>query len=219
MNSLFLTTTFVLVLNAVFGQPPTNISGSVVDENGNPVSNAIIRFHSDDSAYTDKQGKFKVAYPNPQSFWYRFYIEKEGFLPKRFYVDLSNKEVKMKESIVIRSRKGFWYNANDIDSSHVGMKVKDVIIKYKLNFDECLFWDEPPGVYRNFEAELGDSSYIRITFERFFVSRKPLNKNEVLEKVVRGIGIGYTNGTSKVFGNGWAEENPYFTKRKRGNGN
>ena len=198
---------------ASFGQIPTNISGTIVDENGNPISKATI-YISDDTAYTGKRGRFKVAYPNPQQFWYSFRIEKSGFLSKTFFVGLSSKDIKLVKPFIIRSRKGFWYNSRVIDSSHLGITVRQAISKYKLAIDECLLWDEPPGSYHNFTTELSDSSYIRFTFKGIFTKDKRLKMSDVLDRIITGIGIGFTDGTVREFGNGHARENPYFVERQ-----
>jgi hypothetical protein len=218
MKILLLTITFLLSLNSVIGQRPTNINGFIVDENGNPISNAMIHYGEDyvrdDTAYSNKQGRFKVAYPNPQRFWYSFTIQKNGFLPKTFFIDLSTKDIALRRPFIIRSRKGFWYNAKEIDSTHLGIKVKDALSRYKLDIDECLLWDEPPGNYHNFTSELGDSSYITFTFKGVFTTEKRLKITDVLDKVITGIGIGFTNGTEREFGNGYARQNPYFVERQ-----
>ena len=199
-----------------FGQKPTNISGTIVDENGKPVANAIVHYGNmtSDTAYTDNQGRFSVAYPNPQQYWYYFRIDRKEFLPKSFFVDLSQKDIVMTKPIVLRSRKGFWYDAKQIDSTHLGITVKEAISKYKLDIDQCLLWDEPPGKYHNFTAELGDSSYIRFSFKGVFSIEKRLKMSDVIDRTITGIGIGFTNGTVKEFGNGHARENPYFVESK-----
>ena len=222
MKTLLLTITFLLQLISVLGQRPTNISGFIVDENGKPVSNAMIHYGEDyvrdDTAYTNMHGRFKVAYPNPQRFWYSFTIQKNGFLPKTFFIDLSTKDIVLKKPFIIRSRKAFWYYAKEIDSTHLGIKVKDAISRYKLDIDECLLWDEPPGSYHNFTAELGDSSYITFTFKGIF-SKERLKMIDVLNREVTGIGIGFTNGTLKQFGKGHARENRYFVEQELEVGN
>lgn len=212
-----LTTIFIAIVHFLFGQKPTNISGSIVDQNGKPVVNATIHYGEDyvrdDTAYTDKKGRFKVAYPNSQRFWYSFTIEKEGFLPKTFYVDLSKNDIVLKKPFVIRNRMAYWYDATKIDSTHLGIKVKDALAKYNLDTTECILWDEPPGSYHTFTAELADSSYIRFTFQGIF-SKERLKMNDVLDRVITGIGIGFKDGTVKEFGNGHARENPYFVERQ-----
>src|SRR5205809_509321 len=88
-----LTINFSLLFAFSFGQKPTNISGTIVDENGKPVVKAIVHYGNttSDTAYTDNQGRFRVAYPNPQQYWYYFHIDRKNFLPKSFFVDLSQK--------------------------------------------------------------------------------------------------------------------------------
>jgi hypothetical protein len=207
-----LTIIFTLIFALAFGQLPKNISVLVVDENGKPVANAVIYYgdRTEDTAYTNKRGLFNVACPIPQICSYYFYIERKGFLPNSILVDLSSV---VNKPIVLRSRKGFWYDARKIDSTHLGITVKDAITKYKLDIDECLLWSEPPGSYHNFTTELGDSSYIRFTFKGIF-SKGVVKMTDVLDRIITGIGIGFTNGTEKEFGNGWADENPYFYERQ-----
>jgi len=211
MNTL-LTITFILFFFFSFGQRPTNISGTIVDENGKPIANAVL--HYSDTAYTDKQGRFKVAYPNPQQYWYYFHIERKDFLPKSIFVALSSKNIVINKPIVLRSRMGFWYDPKKIDSTHIGMTVKEAIKKYKLDIDMCLLWDEPPGAYHNFTTELADSSYACFTFQGIFTIEKRLKMKDILDRKITGIGISFTNGTEKIFGNGFARDNPYLVERQ-----
>jgi hypothetical protein len=208
---------FLLLLGDAIGQRPTNISGSIVDENGNPISYAMIHYGinyvRNDTTYTNKQGRFKVAYHNPQRFSCSFTIEKEGYLPKTFLIVLSEKDIVLKRPFVIRSRKGFYYDAKCIDSTHLGITVKEAIVKYKLDIAECLLWDEPPGSYHMFTSELSDSSYICFTFKGMF-SKEGLKMKDVLEREITGIGIGFTDGSNKEFGTGHALENPYYVERQ-----
>ena len=37
--------------------------------------------------------------------------------------------------------------------------------------------------------------------------------SDVIDRTITGIGIGFTNGTVKEFGNGHAGENPYFVEK------
>ena len=203
-------------LNLTYGQLTTKISGTIVDEAGKPVANAAIHYgdRMDDTAYTSQQGWFKVAYPNAPKSRYYFYIERDGFLPKSIFVDLASKDTILNKPIALRSRKGFWYDAKTIDSTHLGISVKEAIAKYKLDIDECSLWDEPPGSYHNFTAELGDSSYITVIFKGIFSKEKRLKMTDVLDRVITGIGIGFTNGTELEFGNGFVRENPYFVERQ-----
>jgi hypothetical protein len=214
-----LTIAFILLFDFAFGQRPTNISGSIVDENRKPVSNAIIHYGKDyiynDTAYTDNQGKFNVAYPNPQRFWYSFSVERIGFLPKTYFIDLSSKDIVVKNAFVLRSRKGFWYDSKQIDSTHVGITVRDAIKKYKLDIEACILWDEPPGKYYGFSTELADSSYILFTIQGYFSKEKRLKISDVLDSKIKGFGIAETNGNERVIGNGFINHaNPYFIEQK-----
>jgi hypothetical protein len=207
-----LLTILIFTSSLAFGQIPKSVSLSVVDEDGKPVKNAFVYYGDrlDDSAYSNKKGVFKVICPDSQTCRYYFHIKRNGFLPNSFYLNLSS----VNKPIVLRSRKGFWYDARNIDSTHLGITVKEAITKYKLDINECLLWSEPPGSYHNFTTELGDSSYIRITFKGIFSKEKSIKMTDVLDRVITGIGIGFTDGTVREFGKGYADENPYFVEQQ-----
>jgi hypothetical protein len=211
-----LTMNFILLFVALFGQRPTNITGTVIDENGKPVINGMIRYGHwiEDTAYTDKQGHFHVNYPNSQEHRYYFYFDTEGFLPKSFFGDLSNDDIKLKTPISLRSRKGFWYDPKQIDSTHLGITVKEAIKKYKLDIDMCLLLGDPPGKYCYFQTELSDSSYAYFIFQGIFTREKMANMNDVLERKITGIGISFIDSTEKSWGNGFTSENPYLVERR-----
>ena len=212
-----LTITFLLLFCFVFGQQPTNISGAVIDEYGQPVSNAIIHYGkeyvSDDTAYTDKQGRFKVAYPNPQRFWYSFSIERNGFLPKTFFIDLSQNDIVLKKPLVLRSRNGSWYDSKQIDTTHIGITVREAITRYKLDIDNCMLSDEPPGVYRGFHTELADSSAVCFSIKGFF-SKKRIKMIDILDLNITGFGMADTNGNERIIGKGFVFANPYYLERQ-----
>lgn len=207
-----LATIFFLICSLSFGQIPRIVRLSVVDEGGKPVKNALVFYghRLDDSTFSDKKGQFNVSCPDSQICGYYFHIKRKGFLPKSFNLDISS----INKPIVLRSRKGFWYDARNIDSTHLGITVKEAISKYKLDIEECLLWDEPPGSYHNFTTELGDSSYIRFTFKGVFTKEKRLKMTDLLDRVITGIGIGFTDGTEREIGNGYARQNPYFVERQ-----
>ncbi|TAL44225.1 MAG: carboxypeptidase regulatory-like domain-containing protein [Chitinophagaceae bacterium] len=199
-----------------FGQTPTKITGVVVDENRKPITNVTVQYGNtiSDTAYTNKKGRFSVVYPSPQEDWYYFYFERKDFLPKSFFVDLSDKDITLSSPVTLRSRKGFWYDTKQIDSTHLGITVGEAIKKYKLDIEMCSLWDEPPGAYHHFTTELADSSEICFLFQGIFTKEKRLRMNDILDRRITGIGISYTDGTEKIVGKGFTHQNPYFVERK-----
>lgn len=204
---------FVFLNTFCHGQHVRNICGKVVDEKGNPVESVSLRFGGD-TVYTDKEGQFCAAYPDPQQYWYYFHLDRKEFFPRSLFVDLSDRDIALSAPVVIRSRKGFWYDPAQIDSKHLGITVKEAIERYKLDTAMCLLWDEPPGAYHHFTTELGDSSQLTLSFQRFFSMEKRLTINDIKGQKITGIGISYTDGTQKIFGKVHVHKNPYFIHRR-----
>ena len=210
-----LTITFSLLFSYTFGQSLTNISGRIVDETGNFIYNAALHYGKDNvnqnTSYTDRQGRFNLAYPNPQQFWYFFYIEKDGFLPKSVLIDISPKDIILKNPIILRSRKGFWYDSKQIDSTHIGITVREAIKKYKLDTTQCFLSNEPIGTYRGFSTEFADSSEVFFSIKSFF-SKTRIKMIDILDLKITGFGIADTKGNERVVGAGHVRPNPYFAE-------
>lgn len=216
-----ITISLLISFKLACGQAPTIISGTLVDEKGNPVEAAMFHYGlnnaTEDTSYSDKKGQFKIAYPtNSQKNWYYFYIEKDGFLPKTLFIDLSPNEIHLDTPIVLRTRKGFWYDSKQIDSTHLGITVRQAIQKYKLDINSCQVINEPPGVSRGFRTELGDSSYICLMINMYFDNTIQKMTN-VLDSTIIGIGVADTNGNEKYYGRGFVWRgisNPYYLERE-----
>lgn len=189
MKTLF-TISILISFYLTYGQAPTIISGILVDEKGNPVEAAMFHYGlnnaTEDTSYTDKKGSFKIAYPNPQKNWYYFYIEREGFLPKTLFIDLLPSDINIDTPIVFRSRKGHWYDSKQIDSTHLGITVRQAIQKYKLDINACRVINEPPGVSRGFRTELADSSYVCFMINRYF-DMTMQKMNNILDSTIIGM--------------------------------
>jgi hypothetical protein len=152
---ILLITIFSLLFSYAFSQSLTNIKGIIVNENHKPVARATICYGnlSADTTYTDKQGRFKISYSNSKAIRYYLYIEKTDFLPKMIFVDITSGDTALTKAIVIRTRKGFWYDSKQIDSTHLGITVKNAIKKYKLDTTQCFFYIELIGTYNGFRTE------------------------------------------------------------------
>jgi hypothetical protein len=168
---------------------------------------------TEDTAYTYNKGRFKIAYPNPQQFWYYIYLERVGFLPKTVFIDLSPTDIFLKNPIVLRSRKGFWYDPKLIDSTQLGITVREAFTEYRLDSSECALVDEPPGVYRSFHTEFADSSIVNFSIKSFFSSRR-IKMKDIMDLSITGFGITDTNGNERIIGRGFAVSNPYFAERQ-----
>lgn len=215
-----ITISLLILFNLTYGQAPTIISVILVDEKGNPVEAAMFHYGlnnaSEDTSYTDKKGHFKIGYPNPQKNWYYFYIERDGFLPKTLFIDLSPNDIHIDTLIVLRTRKGFWYDSKQIDSTHLGITVSQAIQKYKLDINSCRVINEPPGISRGFTTELGDSSFVCFMINRHFDTtiKRMIN---IFDSTIIGIGIADTNGKETYFGRGFiwrGISNPYYVERE-----
>lgn len=211
---------FILFSSSSFGQRPTNITGKLIDENGKPVHKATISYGDSDydTIYTNKLGIFKLSVPYPARFWH-LYIDRKGFLPKYYTLDIQTNDTILKESLVLRSRKGFYYDLKLIDSTHLGITVNEAIERYKLDSNMCIVWDEPPGKYFWFTTEMSDSSYACFVFQGLFTRGKRVKINDILDRKIIGIGFSFTDGTEKIIGNGFTRDNPYFVERQIKNKN
>jgi len=219
MKTLF-TITILISFYLTYGQAPTIISGTLVDENGRPVDAAMFHYGlnnaTEDTSYTDKKGRFKIPYPNPQKNWYYFYIERDGFLPRTLFIKLSTSNIHIDTSIILRTRKGYWYDSKQIDSTHLGITVRQAIQKYRLDINSCRVINEPPGVSRGFRTELGDSSYVSFMINRYFDTTIQKMTN-ILDSTIVGISVADTNGKDRYYGRGFlwrGTSNPYFIERE-----
>jgi hypothetical protein len=203
-----------LLSSITFGQSHTIISGKVVDEKGRPVDSVMVHF-SGDTGYTDKKGCFRVAYPGSEKYKYFFYLEKEGFLPKRFSLPLDTVPVLINTPVIIRSRKAYWYDSKQIDSTHLGITISEAIRKYKIDTSQCYVVDEPPGMHRGFRTELADSAYLFFLIKGFY-SQTRLKMIHLLGSTIIGIGVADTKGNEKYFGRGFLWNggvyNPYYVE-------
>ena len=207
-------------LTVVHGQAPTIISGKIIDERGKPIDSAMLYYGkdnlNDDTAYSDLNGEFKISYPTPVKYKYYFYIEREGFLPKSISIDTSNVVIKIDTAVVLRSRKGFWYDSRQIDSTHLGMTFRQAVLKYKLDLNSCSLIQEPIRVIRGIRTELGDSSWIFLMTKAFYDSSIYKIEN-LLDSTIIGIGVADTKGNQRYYGRGfyWSAGiyNPYDVER------
>lgn len=186
-------------------QPPVQISGRLLDSAGNPIEAAGLYYGSDlarkGTAYSDKEGRFSIRYSNPDKLGCYLYIEKQGFLPKTVTIAFSPGEVRVDTTIVLRSRREYWYDGREIDSSHLGLTVRQTILRYKLDISDCHLIEEPIGFLRGFSAELGDSSYLYLMIDGHFSKRRQ-KMADILDATVIGIGVAFTNGEERYFGRG-----------------
>lgn len=219
--SIPLVTLFVS-LTPLFAQT-INVSGIIVDENGNPVSKAIIEFkYSFDSTYkeySNKNGLFKIHYKVPKedkyfNYNYSLSIQREAFLYKTLYFDYGCKDIIIDTPIVIRSRKGFWYNSAEINSTHVGMTVRQAISKYKLDIEHCNLWDEPPFKYFGFSVEFADSSEVGFRIHRF-ENHNDVQMKDILDSTITGIKVIDKEGNQRSYGMGYPDylHNYYYDSK------
>jgi hypothetical protein len=198
------------------GQQPTLIEGQIVNENGKAVGNALIR-HCGDTTYTDINGYFKVSYKDREKFHYYLEIEKEAYFPRFKAINIKPSPIEIDTPIIIRSRVGFWYDSKQIDSACLGLTIRQAIQKFRLDSNECHVIHEPPGIIRGFITELADSTTLFLFTSRILQFWNT-TISPILDSVVIGIGLAFTDGRKKYIGTGFlwngGASNPYYQKKK-----
>jgi hypothetical protein len=200
---------------SLFGQAPVSISGKIVDENKKSIQGVMLTF-CNDTAYTDKDGRFQVVYKDQERYRYYLHLTREGYFPKSYSVEIKPGPIVLNTPIRIRSRAGFSYNSRQIDKTHIGVTVRELIEKYKLDTTECRMVHEPPGIMRGFTTELSDSAYVFVTIERTTnYDRKKIFS--FLNLVVIGIAVAWPDGSARYYGKGFlwngGIDNPYFVEK------
>lgn len=203
IHSFFLVIFFILFLDAnVVSQHSKKVTIQIVDETNSAVNNALICYNRksqniSDSMYSDQKGIAVLTKNWRENSFFSLYIAKDGYIPKRVYLyDTS----RISDTIItIRSRKTFWYDSRKIDSTHIGMTLREAITKYKLDLYSCSLFMEPLPMIQGITTELADSSFIFLKFPA--VGR---NKNFVMESllncIITGIGLADTKGNEFYFG-------------------
>ncbi len=119
-------------------------------------------------------------------------------------------------SIILRSRKAFWYDSKKIDKSHLGISVSDAINRYKLDIGMCSMVQSPFGIYRGFTAELADSSTICFEIKKV-VSDSNFIITHFLDFKIIGIRITNIKGKERLYGYksspDWGCGNGYYVER------
>lgn len=193
-----------------------DFNGIVVDQDGKPVIDVNVKVYLINDnilpIITDKKGRFHFFDSSYNDHHYSLYFEKSGYLSKKIELNFFkyNKDSLNNIIVVLRNRSSVIIDTTLITENDLGIKIKDAIIKYKLDIQEMKIEEEPPGVFRGIETELSDSSILYLQFPR----NECLDRDslDLMNQVITGIGLINKNCDIKYFGKDfvwWGLSNPY----------
>ena len=198
-----------------------NFNGIVIDQDGKPVKDVSIKvFTINDNILpinSDKKGRFHFFDSSYNDHYYSLYFEKAGYLSKKLDLNFYKYNIDSLNNItvVLRNRSSVIIDTTLITENDLGIKIKDAIIKYKLDIQEMKIQEEPLGVFRGIETELSDSTILYLQFPR----NECLDRDslDLMNQVITGIGLINKNCDIKYFGKDfvwWGLTNPYCKKKE-----
>lgn len=210
--SIFLLLTFAVSSSA---QDNVLIFGKVVDQNGQPLSDVKVRLSLtggvDYNTVTDNNGLFTLK-KIPRDDSYIIGGKKDKYLSKTeiYSYDQSKSKDTAHICFSLRERAVATINTSKIGKADLGITVQEAINKFKIDTTEAILQNEPPGVARGIQAELGDSTILYLQINRKESFR--FDFQHILNEKVVGIGLVFTNCKTKHWGTGfvwWGIRNPY----------
>jgi|GEM_PF-2544705 len=213
------------------GRDSVYISGKVIDESGKPMENVMVlvypfytekfdvNWYEQDTFYTNKDGKF-IAALNGRQFDNHLYFKTHDCLPSSVYLPNKSSWVIVEEPVKMLSRKLHYFDTRKIDKKDLSLTVEKALQKYKVSLTQTRLFSFPTdiGNMRGLRFETADSSIILLATENFW-NNPAMNKADLLDRKITGIGIAFANGDKVVLGNGLeiAERkvyNDYFQEKK-----
>jgi len=202
LKNIILTLIYTSIISFAFGQNSVSIKGKVTDQDNKPVQNAkvfLLMNGKDSCMNTDKEGNY-IFKGIVRDDIYIISCGKINYMSRINYymTDSANGPGVIDIPFRLRERKAAKINTASIDSTDLGITLKEAIIKYKLDTTECRIQNEPFGVSRGIVAESGDSTmiYLAIKSKSNF---ETLFSNILNEKVI-SIGLVFSDCTKKQFG-------------------
>jgi hypothetical protein len=144
---------------------------------------------------TDKNGKFEFEDFKSESIY--IILSDTGYIEKHLFFKDTNSIVNLE--FKLRSRK-HTLSHYDIDSTMIGSKVKQILKIFSLDITDINEINEPPGISRGFDFELGDSTIVYIFTERTPSFRR--DERDWMNQKIIGIGISRIDGLISYYGEG-----------------
>ena len=189
------------------------IRGKIIDDMGNPVENAYVLFspfyvkkydvtwYEKDTTLSDKYGDFTIECTRHQFLDNGLYFNKRGYFTARHFIPEDSGRVVIDTAIVLHDRQKYWFDTRKIDIATLGMTVDQALLTFKLNVSPPYLIDMRDSKNhhaKGLRVEAADSSMILLIVEDYGdTSKDKLNR---LSKKIIGIGIAFTNGEKRLFG-------------------
>ena len=195
-------------------QDSMTIKGRIIDDSGSPVEHAYVLFspfrikkydatwYEKDSTVSDKDGSFMVKCTRSQILHNSLYFEKTGYFAATHFFHKDSGFILIDTAIVLHDRQKHWFATRKLNQKALGMTVAQVLNLLKLNIGQSFLIDLRNSDDENAKAiriEAADSSMILLIVETYFDTSK--SKLKILPKKIIGIGIAFTNGEKRFFGN------------------
>lgn len=218
MKALYIISILLSFTIFSYGQKTVTILGKVSDQNGKPIIGVTIRKllgGDNNTILTDNTGLFTFKNIKKDNS-YIISSKKSGYLSKSqiFRQKASYSKDTIFVSIQLRQRKTALINTSQISDKDLGMTIKEAINKFKIDTTECLLQNEPTGISRGIQAELGDSTIIYLQIERKANFGNHFSK--IFNEKIKGIGLAFPNCSKKQFGTNfvwWGIRNPYCKEK------
>lgn len=232
---------FILFFKVSLGQKLSNqtpfydkdsvyISGIVKDEFGNPIENVMVLlnpFYTEkfdvtwiekDTFFTNKKGQFSISL-NAGQFSRNLYFKKEGLFTSRLFLSKKSYRIIVDNPILLFNRSKHFFDTKKIGKADLGLTINQALKKYKINLKQTEFYKFPNYAYNvmGLRFETADSSIVLLKIENYLDTT--LNKTNILNKPIIGIGVAFVNGLKIVVGKGLKENdrkvyNEYFFEKK-----
>lgn len=215
MKTLYIISTLILLTSLSYGQKAVTIFGKVTEQNGKHLQGVTIRIllggGYDKTTSTENSGSFtfvKIKKDNS----YVISCAKSGYLSKTeiYRQNITKSKDTVFISIQLRQRNVAIINTSQISDKDLGLTIEKAIKKFKIDTTECMLQNEPPGISRGIEAELGDSTIIYLQIPR----KANFNNHfsNILNEKITGIGLAFPDCSKKQFGTNfvwWGIRNAY----------
>lgn len=218
MKTLYIISSLLLSILFSYGQKTVTIIGKVTDQNGKLLQDVKTRIllggGYDKTTSTGNTGSF-IFTKIKKDYSYIISCEKPDYLGKTETYSQNTKKSKDTVFIVIqlRQRSTAIVNTSQISDKDLGLTIEKAIKKFKIDTTECILQNEPPGISRGIQAELGDSTIIYLQIPR--KANFDNHFSNILKEKVTGIGLAFPNCSKKQFGTNfdwWGIRNPYCKK-------
>jgi hypothetical protein len=191
----------------------TIIKGRIIDDAGKPIETAYILFYpfylkkydvtwyEKDTTLSDKHGDFIVNCERHQFFNRRLYFNKKGYFTAAHFFDSIPSYISLDTPIVLHERPRYAFTTRKINENFLGMTVARALNLLKLDISQSYLIEirNSENVHaKALRMEAADSSMILLIVEEYSDPSK--SKLNVLSMKVVGVGIAFTNGEKRFFG-------------------